>query len=283
MTLKKFVYQLAPSFIKKRAVLIKENIELNLNQKLVFETNNLKCNGDVSVEEMFDSDNIEKTWRDVNNEINIFNIPDGTGGINPSGCRAIYYLICKLKPSSVLEVGTHIGASTLHIAAALNVSHLKNKEKASLTTVDIRDVNSPVKKPWLKHGSRHSPIEMVNKLGYGSFVKFVTNASLNYFTKCDQKFDFIFLDGSHAARIVYQEVSAALKLLNENGIILLHDYFPGLKPFSNNGSVIPGPFLAIERVAKENQNLAILPLGKLPWPTKETSNLTSLAMLLKNK
>src|SRR2546430_6217516 len=33
--------------------------------------------------------------------------------------RAIYYLVRHLRPRSVLEIGTHLGASTVHIAAAL--------------------------------------------------------------------------------------------------------------------------------------------------------------------
>lgn len=60
----------------------------------------------------------------------------------------MYYLIRKFKPLSVLEVGTHIGASTIH-------------------------------------------------------------------RKCEQTFGLIFLDGDHTAKTVYQEILAALRLLNK--------------------------------------------------------------------
>ena len=163
------------------------------------------------------------------------------------------------------------------------MSQVKNGKNANLISVDIADVNSTVTKPWLGYGTKYSPVEMINKLNYGSFVNFVADTSLNYAANCKQKFDFIFLDGSHSAANVYQEIPMALKLLNQNGVILLHDYFPGMNPLWSDGSMIPGPYLATERFAKEGINLTVLPLGKLPWPTKISSNVTSLALLLRKK
>lgn len=237
---------------------------------------------DLLPENLFESSEIEKMWNDSKKEIDIFRIPDGSGGINPGDRKAIYYLISKIKPSSVLEVGTHIGASTIHIASALYMSQIKEGANTNLTSVDILDVNSNVTKPWLKYGTKYSPAEMVNKLNYSSFVNFVTDSSLNYAANCKQKFDFIFLDGSHRADIVYQEIPMALKLLNQNGVILLHDYFTSMKPLWSDGSVIPGPYLATKRFAKEGADLFVLELANLPWSTKLGSNVTSLALLLRN-
>ena len=150
-----------------------------------------------------------------------------------------------------------------------------------MVTVDIADVNSDITKPWLQYGTKYSPIEMINKFNYGTFVKFVSDTSLKYFADCKQKFDFIFLDGDHSASTVYQEIAMALKVLNKNGVILLHDYFPDMKPLWSDDSVISGPYLAIKRLKKECVNLNCLPLGNLPWPTKLSSNVTSLALLLR--
>ena len=61
--------------------------------------------------------------------------------------------------------------------------------------------------------------------------------------------------------------------------MLLHDYFPHLKPLWANGTVIPGPYLALERLRREGAALAAVPLGALPWATKLDSTLTSLALL----
>ena len=40
----------------------------------------------------------------------------------------------------------------------------------SLVSVDISDVNSPESQPWLVHGTRQSPREMADEMGYGPFV-----------------------------------------------------------------------------------------------------------------
>jgi hypothetical protein len=81
--------------------------------------------------------------------------------------------------------------------------------------------------------------------------------------------------------MVYQEIALALKLLNKNGILLLHDYFPNNMPLWSNGYSIPGPYLAVSRIISEETNLEILPLGELPWETKLNSRITSLAILTK--
>lgn len=269
--------------LKTRYHISKERKELNSIQRIKCDLNNLRNSSDVSIKNLFESEEIENMWKDSKEEIDFFSIPDGSGGVNPGDRRALYYVISKFKPSSVLEIGTHIGASTLHIASALYMSQIKVGKNASLTTVDIVDVNSIVTKPWLAYGTKYSPVEMIDKLNYGSFVTFVADTSLNYAATSKQKFDFIFLDGSHAASVVYQEIPRALKLLNPNGIILLHDYFPKMKPLWYDGIVIPGPFQATQRLAKEGASLIVLPLGELPWPTKFGSNVTSLALLLRKQ
>lgn len=282
MSVKQFLHRMVPSTIGNKYHILKDMNGLNSVHRIECEIKNLRHKSDLSVEYLFEHAEIEKMWNDSKKEIDIFSFPDDAEGVNLGDRRAIYYLISKLKPSSVLEVGTHIGASTLHIAAALYRSQIMNGRNANLITVDIVDVNSQVKKPWLGYGTKYSPIEMINKLNY-EFVEFVVDTSLNYAANCKQKFDFIFLDGSHSASNVYQEIPLVLKLLNQNGIILLHDYFPVMKPLWSNGTVVPGPYLATERLAKEGVNLIVLPLGELPWPTKLGSNFTSLALLLRKK
>jgi len=280
MGLKTLLKEITPSIIKTRYEASKDLKELTAIQQLGCDTKNLRQKSDLPLKPIFESGEIELLWNSSAKDISIFTIPDGSGGVNPGDRRALYYLFSSLKPASVLEIGTHIGASTLHIAAALYMSMIKNGEDAHLTTVDIKDVNDPQKRPWLEFGINHSPIEMINKLNYGDYVTFITDTSLHFVANCKQTFDFIFLDGSHAANIVYQEVPLVLKLLNQNGVILLHDYFPGVKPLWSGGEVIPGPFLATQRLIKEGVHVTVLPLGKLPWPTKRQSNVTSLALLL---
>lgn len=163
------------------------------------------------------------------------------------------------------------------------MNQCEDGKHANLVSVDIADVNDPVSKPWLKYGTNHSPVEMIEKMYFRSFVEFTRDTSLNYLDRCEQKFAFIFLDGDHSAKTVYREIPTAMKLLKKNGLILLHDYFPNLKPLWSNGSVIPGPFFVTERLKAEGAKLMVLPLGELPWPTKLQSNITSLALLLRDE
>ena len=210
-----------------------------------------------------------------------FNTSNFTGGVNPGDRKAIFFLIRYFKPKAVLEIGTHIGASTINIASAVYYNQLELKIKPTFKTIDIKDVNSINEKPWLQYGMNKSPIEMIENFKFESFVEFITDTSINYFEKTKETYDFIFLDGDHSAETVYQEIPMALSKLNRGGIILLHDYFPNAEPLWSNEPLIDGPYLATERHIIEGAEIVILPLGSLPWPTKLNSNVTSLAVLLK--
>ncbi len=146
--------------------------------------------------EAFHSPEIVDRWQEARGQVASFEIPDGTMGVNPGDRRAIFHLLAQLRPGSVLEVGTHIGASTLHIALALK----DFVEAPRLVTVDIADVNDPIARPWLRYGTRHPPRETVAEVGCESFVEFIHSNSLDYLSGCQQRFDFIFLDGDIAPR-----------------------------------------------------------------------------------
>lgn len=202
---------------------------------------------------------------------------DGNRGVNPGDQRAIYHLIRALNPKSVLEVGTNVGFSTLHIAAALHA----NGAGGRITTVDITDVNDPNDQPWKGCGQAYAPRDMLTAGGYGDMITFVAQSSLEYLTGCKDTFDFIFLDGSHDAEVVYQEVPKAIERLAEGGVILLHDFYAGLTFLWDNNKIIPGPCIAIERLQAEGAALEVIPFGALPWRTKGDSHMTSLALLVR--
>lgn len=283
MKLKKIL----PFLFKSNGYAIKEYGELSKCEtgdirslkRLDCDTANLMSVKNISLSEVFHSPETNADWEETKKEIDAFNIPDGTGGVNPGDRRALYYLLRKLEPESVLEVGTHIGASTIHIASALKKSTKTNG--VNLTTLDYRDVNCETEKPWIKYGTTDSPGQMINKLKCDSFVNFVVDSSINFFQKADKKFDFIFLDGDHSASTVYNEVPSALKSLNKNGVILLHDYFPDDMPLWSNGVVAHGPYFGTKRHMDEGADIVILPLGSLPWSTKLDSNVTSLALVMR--
>jgi len=228
-------------------------------------------------------------WAALKDKLASITIPETSGGVNPGDQRLIFHLIQYLQPKNVLEIGTHIGASTLYIAAALR--YMNAGEHGMLTTVDIKDVNDTDLKPWLKFGSRHSPREMLEIADASRLVTFHVSDSVEFLKHATGTYDFIFLDGDHSAAAVYREIPLALERLSEGGSILLHDFFPNLEPLwpgeqvrgsMIHQSVIPGPFLGCQRLAHENAGICALPFGTLPWPTKLGTNITSLALLARH-
>ncbi len=135
--------------------------ELQSIPNLMCNTENLLPVSEVRMEEIFGSQKTEREWDTTKRTIQIFEVSDGTGGVNPGDRRAIYYLISHFKPRSVLEIGTHIGASMIHVAAALHkLQESENNGQVSLVSVDVTNVNDAVLKPWLNYGTKYSPIEI---------------------------------------------------------------------------------------------------------------------------
>lgn len=234
-------------------------------------------NLDNFLKKSFNSAEIDEKWGEFSHLVDTFDIPDGTGGVNPGDRRALFYLISHFKPKSILEIGTHIGASLSHIFGA-------SSPESQITTVDIQDVNSSLLSLWKKHKSRLSPEDLVSRISWAqsrdSNVTFVKLAAREYLAQTQAYLaDFIFLDGSHTYEAVAEEFPLALAKLRTDGILVLHDYFPDLKPLWSNGKVIPGPFEAVQSWEGSALRFNVTPLGELPWPTKCGSNVTSLAIV----
>lgn len=278
--MKKVVHRLVPKVAKRKLELIRERSRLSkIKPRTRVETESLLSKEKVVPEDIFFNARTDDLWADFQKRFAETRIARAAGGVNPGDRRALFYLVSHFKPSSILEVGTHIGASTVYLACALKMVDSNQHADSKLVTVDILDVNSP-KGPWRQAGAGSSPKELLESQEVDGLVDFVEAPSLGYLEKTREKFDLVFLDGDHSAATVYREVHAALSCLRPGGLILLHDYFPECKPIWSNGVVKPGPYLAFQRLIREGASLEIMPLGGLPWPTKVGSNSTSLALLL---
>jgi predicted O-methyltransferase YrrM len=234
---------------------------------------------DARVDEWLHAD-LAGDWAKVAQLLDPIRFGSRSGAVNPGDQRALYYLARTLRPRSILEVGTHVAASTGILALGLQHNGAQpSGAPPRLVTVDIMDVNDPIRGAWKRIGCDQSPSQFVHSIHVEDIVTFVTRRATDYLRNSREKFDLIFLDGDHSATGVYQEIPAAIALLNPGGLILLHDYFPGLQPLWADGAVVPGPQLAVERLRDEKLPLAVKPLGPLPWPTKQGSNVSSLAVL----
>jgi predicted O-methyltransferase YrrM len=199
------------------------------------------------------------------------------GSVNLGDRRALYHIVGHLRPQSVLEVGTHVGGSALYIGRVLKRLGAARK----LTTVDILDVNDATVGPWKNVGLPMPPVELVRRLDCANIVDFRTEASLDFMRKTAERFDLVYLDGDMASYAVYGNVAAALRVLNPNGVILLHAYYPSAMPLGPDKLVHRGPFYAMARITRENPSITTLPLGNLPWPTRRGSHASSLAFVVR--
>lgn len=237
---------------------IRGRFALYRSDKRNFTSEKLMHLNDLDVSSYYTDTSIEDAWKEDSARIgSIFGRGEYNLAVSPSCRRHIYYMTMGLKPGRVLEIGTNVGGSTLYFASALK----RLNDKFAITTVDIIDVNSD-HGPWKNFGLDQSPAMFAEKLGLKN-ITFSMNDSLRYLNNCSQKFDLIFLDGDHSASGVYNEISAALKLLNKDGIILLHDYYPNGKRLRANRGVIGGPYHAVERIKRESPGMDVFPLGSI--------------------
>ena len=195
---------------------------------------------------------------------------------NAGDLRALFQLVHALRPRAVLEIGTCNAASTAFIALAMREL---GADSQCITSVDIVDVNDPEKGLWKRSGMPYPPGEMLERLSVDDLVRLESGGSESFFRTSMERFDFIFIDGSHRASDVYADVAGALARLNANGVIALHDFYPDARPLWPDEPVIPGVYLGVVRAIEECPDLGVVPLRQLPWRTKRGGHTTSLAVL----
>jgi predicted O-methyltransferase YrrM len=195
---------------------------------------------------------------------------------NVGDLRALFQLVHALRPRSVLEIGTCNAESTAFIALALKDLGAAGQ---CVTTVDVVDVNDPERGLWKRSGMPYPPSEMLERLGVDQLVRMEQRGSEAFLRGNAERFDFVFIDGSHRASDVYADVAGALAAINANGVIVLHDFYPGSRPLWSGEPAIPGPYLGVVRAIEECPDLGVVPLRQLPWPTKHGASATSLAVL----
>lgn len=276
--LKEAVKSVLPSYFADQYMNIRGKVRLGNVPQRKFEDGNLRSISISELANFFSDPKTTAAWKEDHSIINaLYRGEEINMGVNPEDRRAIYHLVMSLQPRNVLEIGTHIGASTVYIASALR----RLQAGGRLTTVDIIDVNHPERGPWRAVGLGKSPEDNMKDLGLSELVQFHAAPSQAYMKASRDRYDLIFLDGDHDAPAVYEEVSLALPLLEKGGAILLHDFYPGGKALFPRSNPIGGPFNAMARVQDENPAIRVLPLGALPWPTKQGTNITTLALVSK--
>lgn len=209
--MKKLLKQILPRPAIQQAVVLRDRIKLGLTPRQNFDESALKPA--LTADELtafFNDQQRASQWHAALEKITKLYVQTKPGGgVNPGDRRALFYLIHALRPQNLLEVGTHIGASTVFLAEALKHASPQGR----MTTVDILDVNAS-DAPWQQQELAMSPRDFLTQFGTSDSVTFKAMPSSQFLSETQEKYDFIFLDGDHGARTVYEEVSLALKILD---------------------------------------------------------------------
>ena len=208
----------------------------------------------------------------------------GSHAIGQQDRRVIYHVIRHVRPRSVLEIGTNVGASTASIALAMQTyRHAAGAPR--LVTLDRWNVNDPATFEWSRYRCSTAPRDVLERLKCADSVEFIVSLSTDYLrgrARHGAQFDFIFMDHAPSADIAYQDITLALRALRAGGHLLIHPCVAGGKPLAKGGRsepVNPGFSLAVGRLQREGAGLVAVPIGALKWPDGRESPRSDLAFL----
>jgi predicted O-methyltransferase YrrM len=124
--------------------------------------------------------------------------------------------ICKeFKPKKVLEIGSGWGISGSTMLSCLPEMHL--------TTIDPRDDLKEFEARTKIYKDRITKIN--GRSGENPLNPKYHSKNFKILEKLTDKFDFIYIDGSHDYKDVLYDLTQSLKLINNGGLIALDDYF----------------------------------------------------------
>lgn len=118
---------------------------------------------------------------------------------------------------SILEIGSYEGASSCFFA-----DNFLNHDESRLVCVDPFDTND--KTTPVFNSTENTFLENISKSINASKIQFKKMYSKEFFINNNDKFDFIYIDGSHVKQDVILDFEESLKIIKPNGIIWMDDY-----------------------------------------------------------
>jgi predicted O-methyltransferase YrrM len=151
------------------------------------------------------------------------------GNIIGSELEIITKIVSKLKPKRIFEIGTFDGRTTINLAQntpketqvftldlpvdQVNLTKLKLYSKPEIDRDDTRYINK--QEIGLRYKKYSEKKKITQLLG--------DSATFNFNAYC-KSMDFIFVDGSHSKDYVKNDTEVALRLANNNSVVMWHDY-----------------------------------------------------------
>jgi len=138
------------------------------------------------------------------------------GGVEAEVGEFLYAFVKMVKPSRILETGTHHGISAMYMGQAL-----RENQKGHLTTLDIfQETIDKARTLW-------------REVGVAARIRAVREHSLKYETQ--ETFDMLFLDSEPDIR--FDELVKFYNHLIPGGFVFIHDLHPhlGLEGLKLNG------------------------------------------------
>ena len=185
------------------------------------------------VHEIFYLDNISENLKGPKKDVIIksFSISPDNKVIGMTSDYEAWILSSLSKISkNIFEFGTCSGKTTYLMG--LNSS---NDTNIYTITLNPNDLGGITKRDF---DNKVSFRNLINESVYNKFlfsgkeiekkIKVIFQNSLNFeITNYKKKMDLIFIDGGHTYSVVKNDSEKSFQMLNDNGIILWHDYVPG--------------------------------------------------------
>lgn len=147
-------------------------------------------------------------------------------GFSDIGTRNLLYCFClSMKPRRVLEIGMHIGFSSLVIGSALRLNKFGH-----LLSVEPNQHYREIASKYLKQARLIDFVDIVPGFSY--------EAACQKRLREEGPFEIIFLDAAHDYESAAHDIKLCSELVSENGIIILHDtgvHSPEMDPSGRGG------------------------------------------------
>jgi predicted O-methyltransferase YrrM len=154
-----------------------------------------------------------------------------------------------------LEIGTFEGRSAKWLLE--NVVTAPSSKLICVDTFDGSEENHDASVSNFVPISELYEVARANLAPYGSRVEVVKKTSVEFAQACQQKFDLIYVDGSHEANDVYRDGQFAISAAKSGAIIIFDDYEWGYY-----SDLEKNPKFAIDKLIEENgKSLVVIHRG----------------------